>query len=133
MARNKGLHVQTAHARCSIRLRYCWAKSAMAELKERHGLRRAAGRGQATVRIQAWGAAIAYNVKKLARFAGQRLHEPAQVCQPRRLLDTVSRPHGRWLCRWSTSSQPYHCLLHRLSADFGNRPHVALSPLGCKA
>lgn len=65
------------HAKTSLRRRQCWAESAMAELKERHGCRRASGRGRTNVRIQAFGAAIAYNVKKLARFQGQRLHESA--------------------------------------------------------
>jgi hypothetical protein len=55
-------YLRTANAKNSLRRRKCRAESAMAELKERHGLRRATGRGRATVRIQAWGAAMAYNI-----------------------------------------------------------------------
>jgi hypothetical protein len=49
----------------------------MAELKERHGVRRAQYRGRAKVRIQAFGAAMAYNIKKLVRWHGRRPQEPA--------------------------------------------------------
>jgi transposase len=73
-------YLRTGHAKTSIRRRKCWAESAMAELKERHGLRRARCRGRANVQIEALGAAIAYNVKKLARGHRQRLHAPAVVC-----------------------------------------------------
>ena len=97
-------YLRTAHARLSIRLRKCWAETVMAEAKERHGLRRAQCRGQAKVRIQTFGVAIAYNIKKLVRWQGQRrpqetalalrptahsmllqlspLHHVCQHCQP---------------------------------------------------
>ncbi len=73
---------RTAHARRSIRLRKCWAETVMAEAKERHGLRRAQYRGRATVRMQAFGAAIAYNIKKLVRWHGRRPQEPALALRP---------------------------------------------------
>lgn len=62
----------TPPAKRSIRRRMCWAETAMAELKERHGLRRAQCRGRDQVRIQALGAAMADNIKKLARTRAQR-------------------------------------------------------------
>lgn len=71
------VYLQTGHAKISIRRRKCWAESAMAELKDRHGLRRARGRGRRRVQIEALGAAIAYNVKKLARSTVPRRHAPA--------------------------------------------------------
>ena len=74
-------YLQTGHARTSIRRRKCWAESAMAELKERHGLRRARCRGRANVQIEALGAAIAYNIKKLVHRPVSRLHAPAQRAQ----------------------------------------------------
>jgi transposase len=70
-------YLRTAHAKRSIRLRKCWAETVMAETKERHGLRRAQYRGRAKVRIQAFGAAIAYNIKKLVRWQGRRLRDNA--------------------------------------------------------
>jgi transposase/DNA-binding CsgD family transcriptional regulator len=75
-------YLRTAHAKRSIRLRKCWAETVMAELKERHGVRRAQYRGRAKVRIQAFGAAIAYNVKKLVRWHGRRPQEPALALRP---------------------------------------------------
>ena len=74
-------NLRTPHARRSIRLRKCWAETAMAEAKERHGLRRAQCRGQPKVRIQALGVAMAYNVKKLAQHLGRRAAEPALALQ----------------------------------------------------
>jgi transposase len=71
------VYLRTAHAKRSIRLRKCWAETVMAETKERHGLRRAHYRGRAKVRIQAFGAAMAYNIKKLVRWHGGWLHKPA--------------------------------------------------------
>jgi hypothetical protein len=60
-------HLATQHAQRSLRRRLSWAETAMAELKERHGCRRAQRRGRDQVRIQALGAAMAYNIKKLAQ------------------------------------------------------------------
>jgi transposase len=59
-------YLATRQARRSLRRRGCWVETVNAELKERHGLRRAQCRGRAKVQMQAYGAAIAYNVKKLA-------------------------------------------------------------------
>ncbi|HEX8767747.1 MAG TPA: IS1182 family transposase [Jatrophihabitans sp.] len=75
-------YLRTAHAKRSIRLRKCWAETVMAELKERHGLRRARCRGRAKVRIQAFGAAIAYNIKKLVRWRARRPQAPALAIRP---------------------------------------------------
>jgi transposase len=75
-------YLRTPHARRSIRLRKCWAETAIAELKERHGLRRAQCRGRAKVRIQAFGAAIAYNIKKLVRWHARRPHAPVLALRP---------------------------------------------------
>ena len=63
-------HLATRHAKRSLRRRGCWVETANAELKEHHGLRRAQCRGRAKVQMQAYGAAIAYNIKKLV--AGSR-------------------------------------------------------------
>src|SRR4030095_15524219 len=52
----------------SRRRRPAWVETANAELKERHGFRRARCRGRDKVLIQALGAAIAYDVKKLAQL-----------------------------------------------------------------
>ena len=62
-------HLRTSRAWRHRRLRSCWSETANAELKERHGLHRAQCRGRDKVLIQALGAASAYNLKKLARFA----------------------------------------------------------------
>ncbi len=78
-------YLRTAHAKRSIRLRKCWAETVMAEAKERHGLRRAQYRGRAKVRMQAFGAAIAYNIKKLVRWHGRRPQAPALALRPGRL------------------------------------------------
>ena len=75
-------YLRTPHARRSIRLRTCWAETALAELKERHGLRRAQCRGRAKVRIQALGAAMADNSKKLARRHGRRPQDTALALRP---------------------------------------------------
>jgi transposase len=77
VAERVGTYLATPHARRSIRLRKCWAETAIGELKDRHGLRRAQYRGRANVRMQALGAAMAYNIKKLARRHGRRPQAPA--------------------------------------------------------
>ena len=63
-------YLRTRPARRSRRRRAVWAETANAELKERHGLRRARCRGRDNVLIQALGAAAAYDVKKLAHLRG---------------------------------------------------------------
>ena len=75
-------YLRTAHAKRSIRLRKCWAETVIAEAKERHGLRRAQYRGRAKVRIQAFGVALAYNIKKLVRWHGRRPQDPALALRP---------------------------------------------------
>jgi transposase len=67
-------YLRTRPARRSRRRRAAWVETANAELKERHGLRRARCRGRDKVLIQALGAATAYDVKKLAQLRG---HGPA--------------------------------------------------------
>lgn len=66
-------------ARRSLRRRKCWAELVIAEAKERHGFRRARLRGRANVRIQAYGVAIAYNVKKLAQIREPTPAAPARA------------------------------------------------------
>ena len=85
-------YLRTPHARRSIRLRKCWAETAIAELKERHGLRRAQCRGRAKVRIQAFGAAIAYNIKKLVRWHARRPQAPALALRPGALASGARLP-----------------------------------------
>jgi transposase len=75
-------YLRTAHAKRSIRLRKCWAETAIAEAKERHGLRRAQCRGRTKVRIQAFGAAMAYNIKKLVRWHDRRRQDTAVALRP---------------------------------------------------
>jgi transposase len=59
-------HLRTPGAWRHRRQRSCWSETANAEMKERHGLHRAQSRGRDQVLIQALGAAMAYNLKKLA-------------------------------------------------------------------
>jgi hypothetical protein len=59
--------LRTPAARRTRRQRSVWMETANAELKERHGLRRAQGRGRDAVWIQALLAASAYHVKQLAQ------------------------------------------------------------------
>jgi hypothetical protein len=103
-------HLATAQSKRSRRRRACWVETANAELKEHHGLRRARCRGRAKVQMQAYGAAIAYNVKKLA--AGIRCRRvPAAETRPRR--SSPSRRHR----------VPLNSRTPRLpSRHFGNRP-----------
>jgi transposase len=106
-------HLATPHAKRSIRLRKCWAETAIGELKERHGLRRAQCRGRANVRMQALGAALAYNIKKLVRWRDRRPQDPAlalrsELGQPARQVARAlpRRRSHRWL-----TTRPYvpHC------------------------
>ena len=107
-------HLATGPAKRSLRRRACWVETANAELKEHHGLRRAQCRGRAKVQAQAYGAAIAYNVKKLA--AGIRCRRvPAAEARSRRSSDSRSR------------GAPLSSRTPRLpSRHFGNRPCSSL-------
>jgi transposase len=85
-------HLATRQAKRSLRRRGCWVETANAERKERHGLRRAQCRGRVKVQMQAYGAAIAYNIRKLV--AGIR-PRPVRVAGalhvgPRRCIRAVS-------------------------------------------
>lgn len=123
--------VATEHAKTSIRRRKTWAESAMAELKERHGCRRASGRGQTNVRIQALLAACAYNVKKLARPRVRRLHEGAAVAaRPAGARAARRRIHRRQDApecqRPPLPPRQRRAHAHRRQAtDFGNRPFTS--------
>jgi hypothetical protein len=95
-------HLATRQAKRSLRRRLSWAETPMAELKERHGCRRAQRRGRDQVRIQALGAAMAYNIKKLAQAYRPRPQPIALAWRsgsstPCRLLGPtrrrVHRPH----------------------------------------
>lgn len=116
-------YLHTGHAKTSIRRRKCWAESAMAELKERHGLRRARGRGRITVQIEALGAAIASNVKKLVHGHRQRLHTPAVTCSRpcsgrfRRSDRTSDRLTGRHQRHWHTRRSAATTAGHPLAAN----------------
>jgi transposase len=68
-------YLRTRGAKRRLRRRAPWIETANAELKERHGLRRARGRGRDRMLIQALGAAMAYDVKKLAQLG---CHGPAE-------------------------------------------------------
>jgi transposase len=99
LAERVAAYLRTPHAKRSLRRRPCWAETAMAELKERHGLRRAQCRGRAKVRIQALGAAMAYNIKKLARRHGRRPQDPALALRsgpgrPPQPVETALRHRG---------------------------------------
>ena len=63
-------YLRTRRGRRRMRRRSAWVETANAELKDRHGLRRAQFRGRDRVLIQALGAAGAYDVKKLAQLCG---------------------------------------------------------------
>jgi transposase len=112
LAERVAAYLRTPHARRSLRRRPCWAETAMAELKERHGLRRAQCRGRAKVRIQALGAATAYNVKKLARRHGRRPQDPALALRrgPGQPPPGETPPRHRGAHRW-LSTRPH--VLHR--------------------
>jgi hypothetical protein len=58
-----------------------WAETPMAELKERHRVRRAQRRGRESVLIQALGAASAYDIKKLVRWHRRCPQAIALACQ----------------------------------------------------
>jgi transposase len=119
-------YLRTRPARRSRRRRAAWVETANAELKERHGLRRARCRGRDNVLIQALGAATAYDVKKLAQlrrpgptsgsavlaFCPHRRRRPAP---PRRCPPTWRRGPGTRRRRAGTASEA-------TTADFGNTP-----------
>jgi transposase len=88
-------YLRTRHARRSIRKRKCWVETAMAEVKERHGLRRVQARGQPNVRIQAYGVATAYNIKKLAQLGGRHPAEPGLALRPSTHLGLHRHPGSR--------------------------------------
>ena len=118
----------TGRAKTSIRRRKCWAETAMAELKERHGCRRASGRGRPNVRIQAFVAAIAYNVKKLARSSARRPHQGAATASRPTLLSPPAARRRRCPQRSPVRPHPFRPSPTRFApgirsaADFGNRP-----------
>jgi transposase len=141
-------YLHTPHAKRSRRKRLSWAETPMAELKERHGTRRAQRRGHDNMLIQALGAASAYDIKKLVRWhrrCPQALavacHHPlrgpcatvAPLSQPHRLAwrcvalaacvaapGAAHPPHGWWNCqyRWRPSILP----LPTPASELGNRP-----------
>jgi transposase len=122
-------YLRTPRARRSRRRRLAWAETANAELKERHGLRRARCRGRDKVLIQALGAATAYDVKKLAQLCGPGpatrsaalarcpRHRP-QVAPHRPARPTAGR--GR---RCSAKRRPHPSVTaEALTDDFSNTP-----------
>jgi Transposase DDE domain len=142
-------YLRTPHARRSRRQRLSWAETAMAELKERHGTRRAQRRGRENMLIQAFGAASAYDIKKLVRWhhrcpqalavachhplrapcdAGAPLSHPPRLA-PRRAdhftcvaaRGAARESHGLWngASQVSPAARP---LLTTVMSEFGNRP-----------
>jgi hypothetical protein len=87
--------LRTPAARRTRRQRSVWMETANAELKERHGLRRAQGRGRDAVWIQALLAASAYNVKQLAQQGHARPATGAAAPRPHRGRCRVTRYHRR--------------------------------------
>jgi hypothetical protein len=80
----------TPHAKRGLRQRLYGAEPPIAELKARHGPRRAQGRGHAAVLSQASGAATAYHIKKLVR---RHCHRPQAVaCARRSWRPALPRP-----------------------------------------
>ena len=124
-------YLRTRAARRHLRRRAPWIETANAELKERHGLRRARGRGRDTMLIQALGAAIAYDVKKLAQLrrpgpAAGRAALPHAV----RLTDCQRCTHGahpwgepgRRVRRHGPSRSRSARRAATVDPDFGNGP-----------
>lgn len=102
-------HLATPQAKRSLRRRGCWVETVNAELKEHHGFQRAQCRGRVKVQMQAYGAAIAYNLKKLV--AGVR---------PRPLRTAVALHVGPHRSVRATCRSAPKCFFS--SHDFGNRP-----------
>jgi transposase len=127
-------HLRTSRAWHHRRQRSCWSETANAELKERHGLHRAQRRGRDQALIQALGAAMAYNLKKLARFvhpqpvtvalalAGTPLATAVwSRCGWPRLQPTL-RPARQHRQRFGRAHHASGRSFRRRSSEFGNRP-----------
>jgi transposase len=121
-------HLATRPAKRSLRRRLSWAETPMAELKERHGCRRAQRRGRDQVRIQALGAAMAYTIKKLAQASRPQPQSSALAGQagPGRLavaLLTVRHARCHRLpatgCHWSLTCRVERFYRSRLSWTIG--------------
>lgn len=132
-------YLATRQAKRSLRRRGCWVETANAELKDRHGLRRAQCRGRAKVQMQAYGAAIAYNVKKLVTMvrpqpvgAAGALTVSADPAACSRELSFDRLPSQVVGARCETDVCPRRCIapagsavcghLGSTSRHFGNRP-----------
>jgi transposase len=86
-------HLATPAGGRSLRRRKCWVEPAIAELKERHGLARAHLRGRTKLRMAAYGAAIAYNLKKLARHLERAPAAPARAVRLVPSGHPIASPH----------------------------------------
>jgi transposase len=120
-------YLRTRPARRSRRRRGAWVETANAELKDRHGLRRARCRGRDNVLIQALGAATAYDVKKLAqlRRPGPATASAALPADPRRRPCLPPRPSLPAWCRRSGMRRRHPATAAEAhTRDFGNRPQV---------
>jgi len=106
--------LRTPHAQRSIRRRLSWAETPMAELKDRHGLRRAHGRGRTAVLIQAYGAALADNIKKLVR--GHRR-------DPQTLALASHHPASALVCPVPVVLYHRRCTIH-VSCTHVTTPHL---------
>jgi IS5 family transposase len=132
-------HLRTPGARRHRVQRSCWCETANAEIKQRHGLHRAQSRGRDQVLIQALGAAMAYNLKKLA---GVPHPQPASAAAALTLplpLAPVASTTCSQQCTWTSARfnlpprrfrmrrfvHPRRARLQpsqRCSREFGNRP-----------
>jgi hypothetical protein len=72
-------YLQTEQAQQSVRQRKVWVETAIAEVKNGHGLQRASFRGRRKVLIQILLTAATYNLKKLARNALKAQSEEAKT------------------------------------------------------
>ncbi len=119
-------YLRTPPAKRSRRApRAYWVETANAELKDRHGLRRAQCRGRDKVLIQALGA-IAYDVKKLAQrrapspaMGWARWAPPPFSSGP---VPVRARSGGGRSRRVHGARVPRTVLLLTTIPDFGNRP-----------
>ncbi len=110
-------HLATRQSKRSLRRRGCWVETVIAEAKEPHGLRRAQYRGRAKVQIQAYGAALAYNIKKLVGRARRCPVRPAQALAFDRQASRVASAATR------SSAGSCHAPARHY---FGNRPRAVI-------
>jgi transposase len=102
-------YLRTAHAKRSLQQRKCWVELVFAELKERHGGRRARGRGRDAMLLQALGMAMAYNIKKLVKVTRQWAPLPALSLHPRP-LSALCSDRRSWPQPYTFSCPIHFCI-----------------------